>query len=1025
MLRYTLHPIFSCCLFVLSCYSVHAAQSETSPPRVQPEPPPFVPTLHIHGAEQPVRLQKLAIRTDIQSGFAETTLDMVFFNPNSRVLEGELQFPLLPGQEISGLALDIQGEMRSAVPVPKARGQEIFEDVARKNVDPALLEATQGNAYKLRLYPIPNKGTRRVAVRILQPLSENNGMLTFRLPLAFAKHIDEFSVEALVAASEPPGVDSGSLGLVLKQAGLLYRGKVEKTDISPEGWLVVNVPAPATPDKGFNAVRWHDKVYFTTTASVETRTEKRILPKIVTLVWDASGSGDKRDHAKEYALLDAYFTAFQDGQARVIVVRNVAEAAKEFPIRQGDWSGLKSHLHSLAYDGGTDLGSWKPTDDCAEYLLFSDGLANFGDSRKKHVLPPLLSGQRLYAIMASLEADHNLLRRASKDRLVDLLRHDNQSAVRLLLEESTRVNLAANGLDLAGKGEVLLDPAAESATGSDRLRFRLAGWLKVQSKPGEEIVTLRLEHPNGKHESLPIALPFNETIPVHAEEEAPLPARLWGRYAMTELEANAHRHKAAMLRLGQELGIVSKETSLIVLETAEDYVRYDVSPPASLRAEVETLRSGDGARNNSPAYLQMEDLEVLWKEKVAWWEKDFHKRKPVKKDIRRDSHDIQDERTVDSGVLDYAPHAEYYSMAQQDASVRQALSPPSPLPAESLPPSAMADMAIEMDVMFAEEPSAQPVITSAQKETEKNTGNSIGIALQTWKSDAPYIERMNKAKKEDLYAIYLDERPSYSRSSAFFLDMADRFFVAEMPDLGLRMLSNLAEIDVENRQLLRMLAYRLLEAKEAALALGVLEKIRELAPYEPQSLRDLAGAHISLGEHEQAAELLYEVARRKWDDRFSDVNVIALTELNALIATAGTSIDTSLFDSRLLKNLPSDLRVVLTWDADNTDMDLWVTDPDGEKCSYENRLTRQGGAMSRDCTGGYGPEEFMLKKAKPGDYRVEVDYYGSSQQVLSGEITLYVALTTGFGTADQKEQVITLRLKEEKNRVLVGVFTVR
>lgn len=44
--------------------------------------------------------------------------------------------------------------------------------------------------------------------------------------------------------------------------------------------------------------------------------------------------------------------------------------------------------------------------------------------------------------------------------------------------------------------------------------------------------------------------------------------------------------------------------------------------------------------------------------------------------------------------------------------------------------------------------------------------------------------------------------------------------------------------------------------------------------------------------------------------------------------------------------MPLDLRVVLTWYADNTDIDLWVTDPKGEKAFYGHQLTYQGGRMS-------------------------------------------------------------------------------
>ena len=76
-------------------------------------------------------------------------------------------------------------------------------------------------------------------------------------------------------------------------------------------------------------------------------------------------------------------------------------------------------------------------------------------------------------------------------------------------------------------------------------------------------------------------------------------------------------------------------------------------------------------------------------------------------------------------------------------------------------------------------------------------------------------------------------------------------------------------------------------------------------------------------------------------------------------------------DPRLLKNLPLDVRVVLAWDADNTDVDLHVIDPNGEEVYYGRNLSYQGGTITRDATGGYGPEEFALKVAKPGKYRVE------------------------------------------------------
>jgi hypothetical protein len=275
-----------------------------------------------------------------------------------------------------------------------------------------------------------------------------------------------------------------------------------------------------------------------------------------------------------------------------------------------------------------------------------------------------------------------------------------------------------------------------------------------------------------------------------------------------------------------------------------------------------------------------------------------------------------------------------------------------------------------------------------------------------------------------LYRVYLDERAGYPRSTAFFLDAADLFFERGQPRLALRILSNLAELDLENRQILRILGYRLLQARQPSLAVPILERVLELAPNEPQSWRDLGLAYADDRQAQKGVEHLYQVVVRPWHDRFPDVELIALAEMNALIATAADKVDTAGIDPRLLRNLPLDLRAVLTWDADNTDIDLWVTDPNGERAFYGHRLTYQGGAMSRDFTGGYGPEEFSLRYAKPGKYLVQAQFFGHRQQVVSGATTLQLRLTTGFGTPRRKDQSVTLRLKGNGEVVTVGEFVV-
>jgi tetratricopeptide (TPR) repeat protein len=308
---------------------------------------------------------------------------------------------------------------------------------------------------------------------------------------------------------------------------------------------------------------------------------------------------------------------------------------------------------------------------------------------------------------------------------------------------------------------------------------------------------------------------------------------------------------------------------------------------------------------------------------------------------------------------------------------------------------------------------------------------SIAIALTPAANASAAIQRLQDARSDEWTRIYLDERRANESNVGFFLDVAD-FFLGkgdrELRAQGLRALSNLAELDLQNRQVLRLLAYRLQQAGETQAALPILERVVELAPNEPQSYRDLGLALADAGQPQQAVDRLYKVVTGAWDPRFADIELIALTELNAVVDKArrdGKPVDTGAIDPRLLRNLPVDVRVVLAWDADNTDVDLHVFDPNGEEVFYGHNLSYQGGTITRDATGGYGPEEFALKVAKPGRYRVVADFFGHRQQVLTTGTGLMLWFSSGHGTAAQQDKRTTVRVKSERGeRVAVGEFEV-
>jgi hypothetical protein len=96
------------------------------------------------------------------------------------------------------------------------------------------------------------------------------------------------------------------------------------------------------------------------------------------------------------------------------------------------------------------------------------------------------------------------------------------------------------------------------------------------------------------------------------------------------------------------------------------------------------------------------------------------------------------------------------------------------------------------------------------------------------------------------------------------------------------------------------------------------------------------------------------------------------------------------------------LRVTLTWDTNNTDVDLWVTDPFGERCYYGNRFTQSGLSLDMDVLYGYGPETITGTDLPGGDYFVQVHYYSDYEPDFNIPTNATVAIVVNEGQEDEQ-----------------------
>jgi tetratricopeptide (TPR) repeat protein len=958
-------------LFSLLSATVAPALAQTAPQRQL-----LAPLLKTDQGQRPVELRSATVSAHAAAGLAETTVELEFFNPNARLLEGQLSFPLRDGQQISGFALDIDGQMRDAVPVPKARGRQVFEAIERRGVDPGLVEQTAGNQFQLRLYPIPAHGSRRVRLVYRESLPRTAAGWQWRLPLGYAASARTLRLELSTQAAP---VDAAALpaGLRLLPSPEGHAAVWSGTPAQLPKELALSLRASSDPRV---AVGSHDgQRYFQALLPIADLHGARPLPQRIGLLWDASGSARQRDIPAELALLQRYFAALGDAQVDLIVLRDHAEAPRRFQVRAGDWSALQATLQGLQPDGASALGDWRPAAEVQEYLLFSDGLGNYG----AQALPTLAPGQRLYAVAsAGAHADTARLAASAEARGGRLIEVQGVQGV----QQASERLLQRGGELVALQGEGVADLVADSRYADD-------GYLRIAGRLLADDATLQLEIATAAS-TRRLRLPLRDASAVPGD----LVPGAWARAMLRRLAADPLGDAARRQQLANRFGLVSADTSLLVLENVDDYVRYDIAPPPALREAVARAQTQHRQEQDAQRTQRIDRVAADFAQRVAWWQRSFPKGAPPQPKPQRGEGDARRER---DGVAQPAPAM---AMAPPPA-------PVAPMPAEST----------ELERVSV----TGAVAANADASAGASAPTTISLALQPWQPDSPYARRLRAAAPDAVYPLYLGERAAHAGSVAFYLDVADVLFERGQPELALRVLSNLAELQLENRHVLRVLGYRLLQAGRADLAVPVFEQVLRLGEEEPQSFRDLGLAYAARGDAQAAIEQLYEVVARDWDPRFDGVALIALNELNAIVARSPHPLRTAFVDPRLLRNLPLDLRVVLNWDSDNSDMDLWVTDPNGERCYYAHRSTYQGGQLSQDFTGGYGPEEFSLRRAKPGKYKVEANFFGDRQPLVTGATTLHLQLSTGWGGAAQRDQQVTLRLKDAKETILVGEFEVR
>jgi hypothetical protein len=213
-----------------------------------------------------LRLADQKVTVSITGRVAYTEVEQAFFNDEAAVLEGIYRFPLPSDGSVSGLSLLVGNRWMDGEVVEKQRARAIFKEIVDATIprDPALLEWEQGNIFKLRIFPIPGRGERRIRLSYTQVLPAVGDSLRYRFPLAGSgaggTEIDNFAFTVNVDRSELDEAQVAEIGTPMLPLTRSDDGDVVSLSTKVEHFVPsydIGVDLPLPPDAQRTHVATH------------------------------------------------------------------------------------------------------------------------------------------------------------------------------------------------------------------------------------------------------------------------------------------------------------------------------------------------------------------------------------------------------------------------------------------------------------------------------------------------------------------------------------------------------------------------------------------------------------------------------------------------------------------------------------------------------------------------------------------------------------------------------------------------
>jgi len=538
---------------------------------------------------QELVLEKYDLRVAVHGPLALTEMEMVFRNPTNRQIEGRFLYLLPTGATVSRFAKDVDGKLMEGEVVETQQARAVYREILHSMRDPALLEQDQGNRFSAKVFPIPANGTTRLVLSYSQVLALKNNERKLTIPLAGMPKIGAFSFSGVVQyfSGESLGEDAAQYLAPQPMDGQFVRLNKQAENFTPERDIELTFK-PAIDAPRLNVIKAGNYQMVAYRADFPVSAEAKVKRDWI-FYFDTSASGADLEARRLQALSKLLPAAGTPAAAWAFDV-NVERLSLESPKPHGDASlGIHYALKRRHCLGATDLGkalkhigeTARATKEPARFVLLSDGIATWG----KRDLPEILAElgewpaqHVLHALVLGNKQDEKMLTALTaktNGRVVVLPLNDRmEESVQQAVAELTEP--IGQSFEFYDEGAAWIYPKTfrDVRSGSEMVVFcELKDGAKA--KPG-------VVYPQGLGK---VDVPL-EATPAEVPAFAPLirreaiAAQLAHLEKLEQTEKDAKRG-AEFRKQRIELSVRHRVlcaplTSLLVLETEQDYVRFKI-----------------------------------------------------------------------------------------------------------------------------------------------------------------------------------------------------------------------------------------------------------------------------------------------------------------------------------------------------------------------------------------------------------------------------------------------------------------